>query len=453
MNFDGPVRVADNAGSGTATIIVSFDAWNEGKVAPTIHQVVVNPAKAGPKIEPVAPNLVATLVHPERMANVFTVKFSPDGKRLFTAGYPSGIIQLWDVASQKELRRINSPAGYRGSADYALLTPDWKAVYVPVERRKIVRGERQGKAFVRVEESGEVRVWDLMTGEEKASLKATADSAPVHADLSPNGTDLVCVERFSRDSDEPDKTATVVWNLKTLEKKKWKERYSVPSFSPDAKTFAVADSDLEAKKSVARIFDAATFKELAKLDCPETDRYFSVTSISPDGSMLALGLGGKKGAPIEVWFRDAKNLADRGKYIGKADPNRFGWGGGRFTPDGSRYLILANEVVDVWDVAAKKVVRTIDVGPNASRMAIAPDGKTLAVAWVPKGDDTEDESREPDPADLPQPRVSLLDLAGNAPARVLVCPHGYMGSMAFSPDGKTLAFGSAGGIHLFRVGK
>jgi hypothetical protein len=36
-----------------------------------------------------------------------------------------------------------------------------------------------------------------------------------------------------------------------------------------------------------------------------------------------------------------------------------------------------------------------------------------------------------------------------APPRTLVARHGFVGGVAFSPDGRTLAFGSSGGVHLF----
>jgi hypothetical protein len=49
--------------------------------------------------------------------------------------------------------------------------------------------------------------------------------------------------------------------------------------------------------------------------------------------------------------------------------------------------------------------------------------------------------------------VSLIDLAGDAPPRVLVAPHGYVGGLAFAPDGKTLAFGGGGAVHLFDLTK
>jgi hypothetical protein len=49
--------------------------------------------------------------------------------------------------------------------------------------------------------------------------------------------------------------------------------------------------------------------------------------------------------------------------------------------------------------------------------------------------------------------VSLIPLDGSAPPRVLVAPHGYVGDLAFSPDGRMLAFGGAGAVHLFDLTK
>ena len=74
-----------------------------------MHTLTVLPPKAGPKEELTAPNMIASLIHPERKASIWTVAFSPDGARLFTAGYPSGIVQFWDVASCTEVRRIDTP--------------------------------------------------------------------------------------------------------------------------------------------------------------------------------------------------------------------------------------------------------------------------------------------------------------------------------------------------------
>ena len=358
------------------------------------------------------------------------------------------------MAARKELRRIDTPAGLRGSANYALLAPDWKTLYVPIEKSKAKAIEKDGKKAYRIEYSGPIRVWDLTTGEEKESIEPAADSGSVHATLSPDGQFLVCVERSSYDSDGNWKDATVIWNLKTGAKRKLGDGFLIPAFAPDGKTLAVRHYNYEAKTSDIRIHDTATFKELAKLDCPEKDRQFSLDAFSSDGSVIAVNIGGKKGAPREVWFRDAKTLEDRGKFVGATIPDGYAWGIGQFTPDGKRYVVLGSGAkAVVWDVAAKKVARTLDIGANSWNLAISADSKTLAVVWQPKSDADLEEDRDPDPRDYPQPRVTLFDLVGTAPPRTLIAPHGFTGGVAFSPDGKTLAFGTSGGVRLFDLTK
>lgn len=397
--------------------------------------------------------MLASLTHPERTAAVWTAEFSPDGTRLFVAGYPSGIIQIWDVAARKEVRRIETPPGYRGSADYALLTPDWKTLYVPVEKRTVKSFERDGKKLTRLEFDGAIRVWDVATGKEFKSLRPAAGSAPVYAKLAPGSRRLVCVERPTYDTSDPrPQDTTVVWDLAARKKFKLCDGYSIPSFAPDGRTGVVVRSDFEAKTSAVKLIDLSTGKELASRKCPEKERHFSVGPVSPDGAVVVVGPSGKKGAPLEKWFFDARTLEPRGKLIGKGDPEQHSWGPGAFTPDGKKFISidLAGTVL-VWDVVGQKIERTLRSGSDRAgwRLLISPNGKTATIAWAPKPDDEVARALDPDPCDFPQPRVSLVPLDGSAPPRVLVAPNGFIGGLAFSPDGSTLAFGGGGAVHLF----
>src|SRR4029077_17330091 len=115
------------------------DAWAGAGVSPTKHAVAVARPKGLAVSEPVSPRLVRSLVHPDHKAIVDPVQFSPDGRRLFASGYPSGMLQFWDVTAAKELLRVETQPGPRYSTEKRPELPaDWSAVYVPQERRKQV---------------------------------------------------------------------------------------------------------------------------------------------------------------------------------------------------------------------------------------------------------------------------------------------------------------------------
>jgi WD40 repeat protein len=410
------------------------------------------PPKAGPKVEPVAANLIASLIHPERKSSVYPMQFSADGARLFVFGYPSGIVQFWDISTKKEIRRINTPAGYKSSAEFALLAPDLKTLYVPVSKRSVKPFERDGKRLNRIDLSGRIQIWDVDSGKERDTLLPAEGHGPVYGKFSPGGRFLVWCESPSYvSSDTPPPGATMVWDLATGKKWKFGDGFTQLSFFPDGKTAAFIDRD--SKLPTVKVFDLSKKQELARFCYPKNDRRFSLGPVAPNGSVIAMYLGGTKGAPLEVWFLDGQTLEVRGKLVGKGDPDRYGWTTGLFAQGGKQFVALdggAGNVL-VWDVAGQMQVRTIPYGENqrAWQMALSPDGKTVAVGWAPKADEELQNVLEPDPQDLPQPRVSLVNLEGSAAPRILMAPQGYVGRLIFSPDGNTLAFGGAGAVHLF----
>ncbi|MCX7701461.1 MAG: WD40 repeat domain-containing protein [Gemmataceae bacterium] len=440
-----------------AKVRLTFDSWKEGNVAPSSFDILVLPAKIGPKLEPVSPALLATLPHPERSANICTVTYSPDGQRLFTAGYPSGVLQFWNVETRQEQLRISTPRGYRGSWNYALLTSDWKMLYVPTEDRKVITTEQNGQKLYRFEYTGVIRRWDLTTRSELDPLVPPQGYGNQFAMFTPDQQFLLSIERMNRTSTDPDKAVTVLWNLKTGQRQEWADGFAIPNLSADGRRAVIADTNFETKSTVLKITTFPERKVLMEKKYDAVDgQLLKVVGFSPDGKILVCELGAKKGAKPTILFLDSETLAEQARWTGATHDELNGWVGGRFTPDGTRFLVTDGQgVLHVWNVAAKRVERTVAVGEQfISQSAISPSGRWLALAWMPKLDPSVADSSEPDPEDLPQPRITLVNLDdAKAKPITLIAPQGYVGSLTFRPDGKQLAFGSAGGVHLFDLTK
>jgi WD40 repeat protein len=406
------------------------------------------------KDEPVSPRLVRSLVHPDRKASVWTIRFSPDGARLFTAGYPSGVIQFWDVASGRELRRIESPRGYRGSAEYAELPADWSAVYVPREKRKRVQTEKDGQRDWRIDFEGEILVFDAATGQPRPSLKPDAGSAPVVCYVSPDGRRLVAMERSSYRRGERSKDTAVLWDLRAGTRTPLGAGYPMAAFTPDSKRFALTLNDYagESSSGVLKLLNADG-TEVAEVASVKGE-VFTWPRLSPDGKRLVVEQSKQQinqPGTLRVW-----DLDSRKEVASFASGGTYPFMDFAFSPDGGRLAATdyTSSRVRVWDVATRKAVldRSLGDGMTVRHVAFSPDGKRLAVSGQPKWD--RKDFPEPDPQDLPQPRVFLFDLADPAKGPdVLVSPHGFVGGLAFSPDGRLLAFGSAGATHLFDVAK
>src|SRR5262245_35100514 len=109
-----------------AKVTITFDAWGEGKVGSSEREVQIVPPRPVPKLEAVSSRLKGELIHPNRTAAIFGVRYSPDGKRLIAGDYPGGVVVVWDVATGKQLTKIETGPRYRGWIDYFFVAPDWK---------------------------------------------------------------------------------------------------------------------------------------------------------------------------------------------------------------------------------------------------------------------------------------------------------------------------------------
>ncbi len=193
------------------------------------------------------------------------------------------------------------------------------------------------------------------------------------------------------------------------------------AFSPDGTILAAGCSD-----QTVKLWDVAARRPL-----PITlihGSWVSSIAIAPDGRTLVAGSAdarvivwdvgsGKEGVVLE---RDPGSFSDRGQLRGNV------WSVA-FSPDG-RSVAGGDNVglVKVWDVATGRVVRTLRSRRSryAYSMAFSPDSGTLVVAY----------DNGP---------VGLWDLTTGQESRTIELPPDsyYFLSVAFSPDGKTLAIG------------
>lgn len=453
MNLHGPVRAADV--EGTAKVVISLNNWSDGKVQPSVHEVIVRPAKKGRKLEPVTKRLLRTLPHPDRQSNVGVVRFSPDGSRLMGSGYPSGTVQVWDTSTWKEVARMDTPSGLRSSWDYAVPTPDWKSVLVHNRTRKLVRQEKGGKVVQRLQVDGRIDVYDPASGRRTRSIPL-ADRGPQQLWVVPGGKAVVvnCEGSFWAGGDRPQLTELI--DLASGTARKLFNTSTQPAFAADGKTayFTTTKYLLNGGYECGLVkVDLASGKVLKVKDKTDPQTTFAQPTLSPDGKRLFVLTGRyvkQKTESLALAIFDTNTLAELGRIPGPDRPDdRTTFDRPVFTADSRTLITRCGGPLIVWDVAAGKTLRTVPVGDlQFTRLRLSPDGKRAIVAGMPKYD-AKALGRSADPEDLPQERLVVVDLADpKSKPEVMVLPAGMFGGVALSPDGGTLAFGGSGGVHL-----
>ncbi|MFN0020198.1 MAG: WD40 repeat domain-containing protein [Pirellulaceae bacterium] len=272
--------------------VVAVNYWGEITI-----RTVAN-GKTLAKIDPILDRGQKSAFRPD----VFAMAFSPDGKRLATAGsiaavggrhgLPGGIVIVWDAETGKVIHQSDKLSTAASSVT-------WSA-----DGKRYAAGTNG--AGGELPEAGEVRIWDAEKGKVLHSFQVKPEvdygewASAGDVAFSPDGKRVAApVTAGSRGAPAglliDDTGASVaVWELATGKStqpvKGLKAAVGRVVFSPDGKQLATAGSD-----KIVRVWDLATGKELAALPCPDE---VNVVAFSPDGKSLA---GGSQDGSIRIW--------------------------------------------------------------------------------------------------------------------------------------------------------
>jgi WD40 repeat protein/mono/diheme cytochrome c family protein len=244
-------------------------------------------------------------------ASLWSIAFSPDGKRLLSGGKDASV-RLWDVETGRELRRFE---GHEDLVSCLAFAPD-------------------GKSALSGGFDGEVHLWDLEKGELLDDFHFGAEVKHVHAvAFAPDGQRaLVCADRL---------VYLIDAGSGKIEKTLRGHTQSVVSavFSSDGRSVLSASDD-----GTLRLWEASSGKLLRILTGHENG--VKSVAFSADGRHA---LSGGSDATLRLW--DVTN----GKEIKAFRKHTQPLVAGAFLANGRQTLSVSREgVVHLWSIAKRK---------------------------------------------------------------------------------------------------
>ena len=379
--------------------------------------------------------------HPDPQA----VAFGPDGRTVVAVGL-NGRVRVWDVATGRT--RTVHDGRVEGAA--VVFSPDGRTYAVgrndgSVQLREVATGTVRrtmrdgpitsnkvafapdGRTLAISGPGDTVRLWDTASGRARATVTAGHHGRGRMAmALSADGGTLVTssnldptvrVHRLSADRPQttlPGHAGRYIGEM---------------AFSPDGRMLATVDHG--PGRGSAQLWDVRTGDReatlaldtdpaLGKRRLPIAVSRPAAVGFSPSRRALAARV--TRNGVIEV--RDvATGRLRQSRALGAIDTAVF-------SPDGTRLAIVGmGGSVRIWHLSTG-ASHTVDPrhGRPVRRVAFTPDGRTLAVVYVETGDE----------------QVTLLDAATGRTQRTIESSTRLPLSLAFSPDGHTLATASGG---------
>jgi WD40 repeat protein len=336
--------------------------------------------------------------------------FAPGGRTLATGSDDDTVI-LWDLTDPARPRQLGSP----------LIRSVYSVVFTPDGRTLATASARNTNTVI---------LWDLTDPARPRQLGSPLPSSVHSVAFTPDGRTLATAS---------DDDTVILWDLTDPARPRQLGSpltghtgpVNSAAFAPDGRTLATGSGD--AKVILWDLTDPARPRQLGSPLTGHTGRVYSV-AFAPDGRTLATGSDDNT---VILW-----DLTDPARPRPLGSPLTSSAHSMAFAPDGrtlatvsirhaasARDAASARNTVVLWDLTDPARPRQLG-SPLTSSMdsvGFAPDGRTLATA---SDDNT----------------VILWDLTDPARPRQLGSPlpghTGRLYSVAFAPDGRTLATGN-----------
>ena len=325
---------------------------------------------------------------PEPSAEVRSIAYSPNGKML-ASGSGDNTVKLWDARSGDLLRTL---AGHKWIVHSVAFAPD-------------------GNTLASGSGDRTIKIWDVRSGELLRTLEGYKGYVSSVA-FAPEGKTL------ASGSDNTVK----LWDTRSGELLRTLEGHTDTvlsvAFAPDGKTLASGSTD-----NAIKLWDARSGEVLRTLE-GHTSSVWSV-AFAPDGSTLA---SSSDDNTIKLWD------AHSGELLRTLEGHTSLVYSVTFASDGSTLASGSSDnAIKLWDARSGETLRTLEGHTeDVTSVAFAPDGNTLTSG----SDDKTIKTWDAHSGEL------QLSIDARGPGHKRKGHTDTVLSVAFAPDGSTLASGS-----------
>ena len=265
-----------------------------------------------------------------------TAIFSPDGKRVLTAG-KDWKIKLWDARSGKLLINIH---GHRDNVVSAAFNAD-------------------GNKIVSASWDKTAKIWDAQSGQLVLSLDGHTNKVKF-AQFSPDSKKILTAS--------DDKTVKI-WNAETGDllltlKGQGGGWVRLAQFSADGKTVIIADGDVS-------LWDAESGQLIQRWDGADTGPFGSSFPISTNGKMV---VGRSNNAEGQIWD------AESGKTLCELQRSVKTIKTAQFNANGTKLMATFDDIaspVRIWNTENCELLLALKGSEESQKAIFSPDEKTI----------------------------------------------------------------------------